>query len=122
MKVKEVGEDDFAPWITGPLGNYAYAHVLFPCKMEDVECIQHTSGIIVENDNVDDVHLHTNDKIMYYKKRYKENGVIEIITEEGEIVNASYHFFNNSYNVFVFLFPKGEHKKSKVNLILQNIN
>jgi Zn-dependent peptidase ImmA (M78 family) len=57
-----------------------------------------------------------------HKKRYKENGVIEIITEEGEIVNASYHFFNNSYNVFVFLFPKGEHKKSKVNLILQNIN
>lgn len=54
--------------------------------------------------------------------RYSENGTIELTTEEGELLDCNYHFFNNTYNSFVFIFPKGEKNKARKRIILKNIN
>ena len=53
-----------------------------------------------------------------FKRNFHEKGSISLVTEEGEDLKASYHFFNNSYNSFVFIFPKGEKKSTKVKIIL----
>lgn len=34
-------------------------------------------------------------------------------------VDCNYHYFNNGYNVFVLIFPKGETNKSRTKIILQ---
>ena len=39
-----------------------------------------------------------------FKRNFHEKGNIKIITKEGEELKASYHFFNNTYNSFVFFF------------------
>lgn len=54
-----------------------------------------------------------------YKKRFHEDGSISLITKEGEQIKAGYHFFNNSYNSFVFIFPKGEKNRAKTRIILK---
>ena len=54
-----------------------------------------------------------------YKKKYHENGSIELTTQEGEIINANYHFFNSTYNTFVFVFPKGEKNKARTKIIMR---
>ena len=51
-------------------------------------------------------------------RKFEQKGSISLVTEEGEDLKASYHFFNNSYNSFVFIFPKGEKKSTKVKIIL----
>ena len=53
-----------------------------------------------------------------FKRNFHEKGNIKIITKEGEELKASYHFFNNTYNSFVFFFPKGEKKSTKVKIII----
>jgi Zn-dependent peptidase ImmA (M78 family) len=56
----------------------------------------------------------------YYNcKRYHENGMICLITENGE-VEFQYHFFNNTFNAFVFLFPKGEINKTRTKIVISN--
>ncbi|WP_412464912.1 ImmA/IrrE family metallo-endopeptidase [Flavobacterium mekongense] len=52
-----------------------------------------------------------------FKKRFHENGEITLKTKNGDI-NFKYHFFDNSYNAFVFLFPEGETQKSRIKVIL----
>lgn len=54
-----------------------------------------------------------------FKKKFHEQGTISLNTQEGEKLNASYHFFNNTYNTFVFIFPKGEKNKARTKIILQ---
>ncbi|WP_281296956.1 ImmA/IrrE family metallo-endopeptidase [Flavobacterium limnophilum] len=54
-----------------------------------------------------------------FKKKFLENGTISLMTKDGEQLKASYHFFNNTYNSFVFIFPKGEKNRSKTKIILQ---
>ncbi|WDF65528.1 ImmA/IrrE family metallo-endopeptidase [Flavobacterium sp. KACC 22763] len=54
-----------------------------------------------------------------FKKKFHENGVISLNTKEGEDLKASYHFFNNTYNSFVFFFPKGEKNRARTKIILQ---
>lgn len=56
-----------------------------------------------------------------FKKKINKNGEMELITKEGEVINTNYHFFNNTYNLFVFIFPKGEKNKSRTKIILENI-
>ena len=53
----------------------------------------------------------------YFKKKFKKDGLIALLTKNGHI-NFSYHFFNNGYNAFVFLFPTGEKKSSKTKIII----
>jgi Zn-dependent peptidase ImmA (M78 family) len=45
----------------------------------------------------------------YFKKKLHMNGSIPLNTENGT-ADFHYHFFNNTYNAFVFLFPLGEDK------------
>jgi len=51
----------------------------------------------------------------YLGKRYHERGEIMLLTEDGP-VNFKYHFFNNNYNAFVFLFPLGETKTARTKI------
>lgn len=52
-----------------------------------------------------------------FGKRLKQDGTIEL-TIGGETVKFDYHFFNNSYNVFVLIFPKGENTKTRTKIIV----
>lgn len=54
--------------------------------------------------------------------RFKESGEMTLTSADGEIIDCGYHFFNNTYNSFVFIFPKGEKNKAKTKIILQNVN
>ncbi len=53
----------------------------------------------------------------YFRKRFKKNGEISLLTTDGN-VDFTYHFFNNTYNAFVFLFPKGEKIRSHTKFII----
>lgn len=53
----------------------------------------------------------------YHNRRFKKDGSIKILTKNGD-VDFTYHFFNNSYNAFVFLFPIGEKKSSRTKIII----
>lgn len=52
-------------------------------------------------------------------RRFVKDGFIKLLTNNGE-VHFMYHFFNNTYNGFVFLFPVGEKKSSRTNIIIGN--
>jgi Zn-dependent peptidase ImmA (M78 family) len=54
-----------------------------------------------------------------FKKKFHEKGQISISTTQGETLNAGYHYFNNTYNSFVFFFPKGEKNNAKTKVILR---
>lgn len=43
------------------------------------------------------------------KRNHIKNGAFLLLTSDG-LTQFTYHFFNNSYNAFVFLFPNGEKK------------
>jgi hypothetical protein len=45
-------------------------------------------------------------------RKLKKDGLISLPTKNGSVA-FTYHFFNNSYNAFVFLFPVGEKKSSR---------
>lgn len=50
-------------------------------------------------------------------RRLKIDGMMTLFTQNGE-VNFQYHFFNNSFNAFVFLFPVGEKKRTRTKIIV----
>jgi len=52
--------------------------------------------------------------------RFVENGLIELVSKEEEVIECGYHFFNNTFNSFVLFFPKGEHQKSKVKVVFKS--
>lgn len=56
-------------------------------------------------------------KDYYHKRRYHERGEISLSTENGD-ADFKYHFFYNTYNAFVFLFPIGESNKTRTKIIL----
>lgn len=56
-----------------------------------------------------------------FKRRYIEDGIITLNSKEGEEIKCNYHYFNNTYNVFVFIFPKGEKNKARTKVVLQNV-
>lgn len=43
-------------------------------------------------------------RLFKFKKKYVKNCKITVNTNEGEELTMNYHFFNNSYNVFIFLY------------------
>ena len=57
----------------------------------------------------------------YHQRRFKTDGLISIDTCNG-IADFNYHFFNNTYNAFVFLFPIGEKKSSRKRIIITDTN
>ena len=52
-----------------------------------------------------------------FKKKFREDGTINLPTPGG-MLDFNYHFFDNNYNAFVFLFPNGEINKSKTKIIM----
>jgi len=58
----------------------------------------------------------------YKFTKFSENGDITLNSKDGEILDCNYHFFNNTYNSFVFIFPRGEKNKARTKVVLQNIN
>lgn len=51
-------------------------------------------------------------------RRHKVDGSMSLPTNNGS-VRFSYHFFNNTYNAFVLLFPMGEKKSTKTRIVFQ---
>ncbi len=52
-----------------------------------------------------------------YRRKHKTDGTIKLPTSDNE-QEFVYHFFNNSYNVFVLIFPKGENKPTRTKILL----
>jgi hypothetical protein len=50
-------------------------------------------------------------------RRMHEDGVVNVETQQGEPLTLAYHFFSNSYTYFVFLFPPGEHIRSRMTIL-----
>lgn len=53
---------------------------------------------------------------VYQKRRYKIDGTFACTIKDIGITKFNYHFFNNTYNMFVLLFPIGEMIKSKTKI------
>jgi Zn-dependent peptidase ImmA (M78 family) len=53
----------------------------------------------------------------YFRKKGIIKGSLTISTENG-LVDFNYHFFNNTYNAFVLLYPNGEKQSSKTKIII----
>lgn len=53
----------------------------------------------------------------YFERRYKTDGLLALTTLNGK-TDFTYHFFNNGYNGFVFLFPIGEKKRSRTKIVI----
>lgn len=56
-------------------------------------------------------------KDYYHKKKFHQIGLTILETQNGQ-VEFNYHFFNNTYNAFVFLFPRGESNKTRRKFII----
>lgn len=56
-------------------------------------------------------------KDYYFSKKGIRKGSINLSTENGE-ADFNYHFFNNSFNGFVLIFPIGEKITSKTKIII----
>jgi len=52
-------------------------------------------------------------------RRYHLDGQITLSTYDGNS-DFKYHFFNSTYNAFIFLFPKGEKIKSRTKFVITN--
>lgn len=56
-----------------------------------------------------------------HRRKRRDDGLVTIMTENGN-VDFKYHFFDNSYNAFVLLFPIGEKKSTKTKFIITEDN
>lgn len=54
----------------------------------------------------------------FLKKKWKVNGKINLNTLSGD-VEFTYHYFDNTYNGFVLIFPPGENKATKTKILLK---
>ncbi len=54
---------------------------------------------------------------LFLKKKWKTNGSINLKTLNGD-VDFTYHYFDNTYNAFVLIFPKGETKTTRTKIVL----
>lgn len=55
---------------------------------------------------------------LFLKRKWKINGVINLKTLNGDI-DFTYHYFGNSYNSFVMIFPKGENKATRTKILVK---
>ncbi len=54
---------------------------------------------------------------MKRRRKDHQDGQIAVTTKSMELVTLHYHFFDNSYNIFVLLLPPGERNRSHVTII-----
>ncbi len=52
-----------------------------------------------------------------FNRRFHEKGKILLLTIDGSLTEFEYHFFNNTFNAFVFILPKGERIRSRVRIV-----
>lgn len=57
-------------------------------------------------------------KDYFFNRKFVTNGIINLETEQGE-QDFKYQFFNNTYNGFVLIFPRGEKNKSRVKFVIR---
>lgn len=50
-------------------------------------------------------------------RRDHQDGQVTVTTSTNEAITLQYHFFNNTFNIFVLLFPAGEKISSRVKII-----
>lgn len=53
-----------------------------------------------------------------FGKRYSEGGKVTIHTVD-ESISLRFHYFNNTYNVFVLLFPEGENTPTRTKILIK---
>jgi len=54
-----------------------------------------------------------------FRKKFREDGTINLDTQNGK-VDFNYHFFDNNYNAFVFIFPEGELQRSRTKIVMSS--
>ena len=54
---------------------------------------------------------------VHRRRKMHQQGTVTLASTAAASLALSYHFFNNSYNTFVFLFPEGESMRSRVTII-----
>ncbi len=54
---------------------------------------------------------------MQFTRKQHLKGLLSTTTAALESVSLQYHFFDSTFNVFVFLFPAGEMIKSRVTIL-----
>lgn len=54
---------------------------------------------------------------MQFNRKDHEEGELTTTTQSLEAASLRYHFFNSTYNVFVFLFPAGEKITSRIKIL-----
>lgn len=55
---------------------------------------------------------------MQFKRKEHVKGLLTTTTSALESISLQYHFFDSTYNVFVFLFPAGEKITSRVKIVV----
>ena len=50
--------------------------------------------------------------------RFKESGEYALTDLNGEQVDCNFHLFDNSYNIFVFIYPRDAHRRSRTKIIV----
>ena len=55
-----------------------------------------------------------------YGRKYHEGGEVVLNTDNGP-TTFIYHFFNNTYNGFVFLLPEGECQSSRTKILIRSL-
>lgn len=51
-------------------------------------------------------------------KKLHERGLLRYTGESIGFIEFNYHFFNNTYNSFVLIMPKGEHIRSRTSIVV----
>lgn len=51
-------------------------------------------------------------------RKYHEGGSFKIVKKNSDLIEFCYHYFNNSYNTFILMFPPGEKIHSRVRIVL----
>ena len=54
------------------------------------------------------------------KRKFHENGVLNVTRADLQSMTLTYHYFNNGYNAFVFLIPPGEKNHSRTKIIVNS--
>jgi len=91
-----------------------------PCLMPVRNCFESPSftehfGQLAVPDVCDSTHPFVQDILR--GRRLHDKGVVTLATARVTSLQLNYHFFNNSYNSFVFMLPPGEIMKSRVTII-----
>jgi Zn-dependent peptidase ImmA (M78 family) len=90
------------------------------CKQRNLfhsEKFEKAFGTLSLPDKFDETFPFVND--FYYKRRLKDDGLITLVTDDGDI-NFAYEFFNSGWNSFALIYPIGERKEGRSKISVAN--